>query len=339
MATDSLHRAWRVHNALPGAIPRLDTVATPACGPGEVRVRVRAFAISFVDLLLIEGGYQWKPPTPFVPGSEFSGVVEACGAGDTHGLHVGDPVCGVRQGAWAETLALPATAVHKLSATAMQRAGADWDTEASALMAPGATALYALRERAQLRPSENLLVLGAAGAVGHAAVQVGKALGARVIAAASSPDKRAAAMAAGADVAVDSSSGAWKDEVKSLCGEPGVGVVFDPVGGDATDTAFRTLGWNGRHLVVGFTSGTIHALKTNLAIVKGASLIGVDYRQAAARDSSVTRQVQADVLRLHAQGLVRPRIQEVLAPAQLAQAFAQVRRRETLGRVVIRLAP
>lgn len=328
--------AWRVHSYEAGAQPVLELLPLPEPGPDEVRVCVCASAISFVDLLLVSGSYQWKPPTPFVPGSEFSGVVDAVGPEVKNGLRVGDRVCGVRQGTWTEMLCLPAGAVQRLGGPDDAPASTDWAIETSALMAPYATALYALRERAHLRPGETLLVLGATGGVGHAAVQLGKALGARVIAAASTPAKRAAALAAGTDAVVDSSND-WKDEAKALAGEAGVDVVFDPVGGQVTDTAFRTLGWGGRHLMVGFAGGQITALKTNLTILKGAALLGVDYRQAVAREGAITAQVQQDVLRLYAEGRIRPRIHTSLGLAQLSEAAALVRRRDTVGRVVLDL--
>lgn len=328
------YRAWRVHGYEPGSQPSLDWLPLASPGPGQVRIRVLASAVSFVDLLLAGGGYQWKPPTPFVPGSEFSGVIDALGTGDTLGLRVGDRVCGTHQGSWTDMLCLPATAVGRLGNADQAPKDRDWAIEAAALMAPYATALYALRERAHLRAGETLLVLGATGSVGHAAVQLGKVLGARVIAAASTSAKRAAALAAGADAVIDTSDD-WKDEAKALAGKAGVDIVFDPVGGEATDTAFRTLGWGGRHLMVGFAGGQIAALKTNLAIVKGAALLGVDYRQAGARAPAITRQVQQDVLRLYADGRIRPRIHTTMALERLNDAAVLVRLRDTLGRVVL----
>ena len=319
--------ALRVHGYGPGEAPRLDTLPLPPCGPGEVRVRVQACGISFVDLLLASGGYQVRPTPPFVPGSEFSGVVDAAGPGA--GLKVGDRVCGTRQGAWAQYIVLPADRVHPLPAEACALEGA-------VLVAPYATALHALRDRAQLAAGETVLVLGATGSVGHAAVQLAKVLGARVIAAASSPAKRSAAREAGADEVVDS-SGDWKDQVKALAGPPGVDVVVDTVGGEATDPAFRTLGWGGRHLMVGFAGGQIAALKTNLAIVKGAALLGVDFRQAVEREPQRAAAAKQDVLALHAAGRIRPRIHAVLPFDRFPEAAALVRDRATLGRVLLTL--
>src|SRR3989344_5451773 len=186
------------------------------------------------------------------------------------GLQRGARVCGTRMGAWSEYVCLPRPLAYALLPQA------DF-TEGSVLMASFFTALYALRERGALREGETLLVLGASGGVGHAAVQLGKVLGPRVIAAASTEAKREAARAAGADDTVDSSSADWKDHVKALAPK-GVDVVYDPVGGDATDAGFRTLGWNGRLLMIGFAGGQIGQLKTNLSIAKGAALVGVDAR-------------------------------------------------------------
>jgi len=334
--TIRMSRAWRVHSYDAGSLPSLDLLPVPEPGPGEVRIRVYASAISFVDLLLASGGYQWKPSPPFVPGSEFSGVVESLGTGDTLGLRVGDRVCGVRQGAWTEMLCLPASAAARLASADEPIDRENWAIEAAALMAPYATALYALRERAQLRAGETILVLGATGSVGYAAIQLGKVLGAHVIAAVRDPSKRDPVLAAGANSVIVTHDG-WKDEAKSLAGKAGVDVVFDTVGGDATDVAFRTLGWRGRHLMVGFAGGHIPALKANLAIVKGAGLLGVDYRQAAQKEHEITRKVQQDVLRLYKDGCLHPPIYSCFGLERLSEAADLVRQRNSIGRVVLDL--
>lgn len=283
-------KALRVHGYGPDDRIVLDDLPLPEPRAGEVRVRVHACGISFVDLLVARGGYQVKPTPPFVPGSEFSGTVDAVGPraddGSETDLKPGDRVAGTRQGAWAEAICVPAATVFRVADDASFVA-------TSVLVAPYGTALYALRERGGLKAGETLLVLGATGSVGHAAVQVGKLLGAHVIAAASTAAKRAAALAAGADEVVDA-GGDWKDAVKRSTAPRGVDVVLDTVGGDATDAAFRTLGWGGRHLMVGFAGGTIHALKSNLALVKGASLIGVDFRQSGERDGTLARDIKRD---------------------------------------------
>lgn len=323
-------QALRVHDYEPGSAPRLDSLPVPEPAGGEVRVRVHAAGISFVDLLLASGGYQVRPDTPFIPGSEFSGIVDAIGPDDTSGLRPGDRVCGTRQGAWAEFVCLPSQFVQRLPVDASL-------VEASVLMAPYATALYALRERARLAAGETLFVLGAAGSVGYAAIQLGKVLGARVVAAASTKEKRVAIAAAGADAVIDS-TGDWKDAVKAAGGGRGIDVVFDTVGGEATDTAFRTLGWGGRHLMIGFAGGQIGVLKTNLAIVKGAALIGVDLRQAVQREPATVDAVKREVIELYAQGRIRPLIHGCVGFGRFAEGAALVRDRSTLGRVVLDFA-
>jgi len=320
-------KALRVHGYGPEDAIRLDELPQPEPGPGQVRVRVQACGISFVDLLVARGGYQVRPTPPFVPGSEFAGVVDAIGAATDMPLRVGDRVCGTRQGAWAEWICLDARAVLALPATADT-------TEAAVLAAPFGTALYALRERGGLQPGEALLVLGAAGSVGHAAVQLGRVLGARVIAAASTAAKRQAARDAGAHELVDSASPDWKDSVKALAGPAGVDVVFDPVGGDATDPAFRCLGWNGRHLMVGFAGGHIAALKSNLPLVKGAALVGVDYRQAGEREPERVAAIRRDVMAWYGQGRIRPLLGCVLPLQRFAEGAARVHDRNAVGRVV-----
>ncbi|OGA58384.1 MAG: hypothetical protein A2710_23340 [Burkholderiales bacterium RIFCSPHIGHO2_01_FULL_64_960] len=306
---------------------QLQDVPLPEPRDGEVRVRVHACGVSFVDLLLARGNYQVKPPLPFVPGSEFSGVVDALGSSAAPGLKVGDRVCGTRMGAWSEYVCLPRPLAYALLPQA------DF-TEGSVLMASFFTALYALRERGALREGETLLVLGASGGVGHAAVQLGKVLGARVIAAASTEAKREAARAAGADDTVDSSSADWKDHVKALAPK-GVDVVYDPVGGDATDAGFRTLGWNGRLLMIGFAGGQIGQLKTNLSIVKGAALVGVDARQFGEREPERADRVRRDVIELYAQKRIRPLVSHVLPVERFDEAAAKMDDRATFGRVVI----
>jgi len=306
----------------------LRDIAAPTPGPGQVRVRVHACGISFVDLLLARGAYQVRPTPPFVPGSEYSGVVDAVGPGTDTPLRPGDVVCGTRQGAWAEQICVTAARAHALPA--------DTDmAQAAVATASAFTALYALRERARLQAGETVLVLGAGGAVGHAAVQVARRLGARVIALGSSEAKRSAAGAAGADAVLDS-TGDWKDAVKQSAGPGGVDVVFDPVGGTATDSAFRTLGWGGRHLMVGFAGGEIGALRTNLSIVKGASLVGVDARQFGERAPVHAAALQQECVAWFGQGQVRPLLRCVLPVDRFEEAAQQARDRAGVGRVVLR---
>lgn len=311
-------RALRVHAFEGPAAWRLEEVPAPEPEAGEVRVRVAANAISYVDLLHARGGYQLEPALPFVPGTEFSGWREDDGR----------PVTGtVFGGAWAEVACVPVGALAALPE------GCDLHA-AAALPITGATALYALRDRAQLRAGETVLVLGAAGGTGNAAVQVAVALGARVVAGAGSAAKRAFALEAGADHAVDTTQRDWRVAVQAAA-PGGVDVVFDPVGGAITDIAFRTLRWGGRHLVVGFTEGRIPALKANLALLKGASLVGVDVRQFREREPVAARQLLEDTVDLFDRGALAPPVARVFAADEWAGALAAAADRTSVGRVVI----
>lgn len=319
--------ALRVHDFQQGMA--LESVPLPQPGPGEIRVRVEAAAVSFVDLLIARGGYQLRPTLPFTGGSEFSGVVEALGEQAPGGYAVGDRVSGSNMGGvWAQYLCVPAQQLYRVAPSVSMQ-------EAAVLNVPYGTALYALRHRGRLQPGETLLVLGAAGSVGHAAIELGKWLGARVIAAASSEDKRAAARAAGADETVDTSQPEWREQVKALTAKRGVDVVLDTVGGEMTDAAFRTLGWGGRHLMVGFAGGDIAALRTNLAIVKGASLVGVDIRQFGVYEPEQSQALMQEVANLHRDGRLRPRIAGTYRLEAFESAFVQTQSRSTIGRILV----
>lgn len=308
---------------------QLDEQPLKQPGTGEVRVRLHASGVSFFDMLMARGGYQWRPPLPFTAGSEFSGVIEGTGAGVSM-WRAGDRVCGSMPiGAWAETLCIAADAVYPVEA------GQDFDA-ASVLITTFGTALYGLRERGNLRSGETVLVLGAAGSVGEASVQVAAVLGAHVIAAVTGQSKAEAARASGASAVVDMSAPDWKDEVKKLAGPHGVDVVVDPVGGPATDAAFRTLGWNGRHLMVGFASGDVGRLKSSLAIVKGGSLIGVDARRFRELEPERARAVFSEVAALHRDFRIRPRIAATFPFADHAVAFQHAQDRTNVGRVLLR---
>jgi NADPH2:quinone reductase len=319
----------RVHDFAEGL--RLDTLPDATPGPGEVCVHVGACGVSFFDMLISRGGYQWRPPLPFVVGSEFAGVVDALGNGAEGSFAVGDRVCGSTSiGAWTQRLCVPVNAIHLVAPQASIE-------EAAVLCMPYGTSLYALRERGRLQPGETVLVLGATGSVGHAAVQLARALGARVIGAVTGAAKRAAALEAGAQEVVDLADEGWKDRVKALAGSRGVDVVFDPVGGALMDTAFRTLGWGGRHLVVGFAGGQIGSLRGNLTIVKGASLVGVDIRQFRERDPDAAGRLLHDIAALHQDGRIAPRIAARFPLERHAEAFALAQDRQTLGRVLLLL--
>lgn len=263
---------------------RLDSIAdyrliereTPTPRPGEVLVRVKACGVGYVDALVALGRYQVKPPLPHTPGSEVGGVVEALGEG-VSGLSVGDRVMAQARGGFAERTLAPAAAVTPIPPQMSFE-------QAAGFRINYLTALHGLTDRAALQPGERLLVLGAAGGLGMAAVQVGALMGAHVIACASTEEKRTFALAHGAAEAIDTGADqggakAWRERLKGLCAGGGPDVVFDPVCGPLFEAAFRSLAWRGRHLVAGFAGGPIPALPANLTLMKGAALAGVDVRQ------------------------------------------------------------
>jgi len=305
----------------------LRRLARPVLKPGEVRVALQAAGISFVDVLTAAGGYQVKPPTPFVPGSEAAGVVAELGEGVAD-LAVGDPVvCSGWGGLFAEETVLPARAVRRVP-EGMSMA------EAAVFPVSYATAWHALVDRGHVAPGESVLVLGAGGATGYAAVQVAKHLGARVIASASSEGKRALALTGGANVAVTAGASDWRDQVRAANDGKPVDVVFDPVGGEATELAFRALGWNGRHLVVGFPGG-IASLRTNLPLIKGASLVGVDIRQFGQFEPERSEANRATIFDLAARGGLRPAVARTYPLDQFAAAMADVAAGRGAGRIVL----
>lgn len=295
--------------------------------PGEVRIAIKAAGISFVDVLTAGGGYQVKPPLPFVPGSEAAGLVTATGSADC-GFAAGDRVvCSGWGGMFATDAVLPAAAVRMLPAALDFSEGAVFPVSY-------ATAWHALVDRARLARGETLLVLGAGGATGYAAVQVGKHLGATVVGSASSPEKRALALSGGADAVVDPNDSDWREAVRTAAGGRAVDVVFDPVGGAATEPAFRSLGWGGRHLVVGFPAG-MTALRTNLALIKGASLVGVDIRQFGQFEPDRAETNRNTIFALAADGVLRPPIASRYPLAHFAAAMNEAAAGATAGRVVL----
>ena len=293
----------------------------------QVRICVRAAGISFVDVLTASGGYQVKPPMPFIPGSECAGIVEAVGSA-VRDLAPGDKVVGSGWGGmFAEVVNLPARTVRKMPAALSFEAAAVFPVSY-------ATAWHALVDRGRLQAGETLLVLGAGGATGYAAVQIGKHLGARVIGSASSEAKRALATTGGADAVVDARGDDWRDRVKAANDGKGVDVVFDPVGGEATDPAFRSLGWNGRHLVIGFPGG-IAALRTNLPLLKGASLVGVDVRQFGLFEPEKSEANRDAVFALAAKGKLRPAIAKTYALKDFQAAMEDAAAGARAGRIVL----
>jgi NADPH:quinone reductase len=308
----------------------LKDVAQPEITPGMVRVRIQAASIGFVDGLKVEGLYQTKDPLPFIPGTEFSGTVDAR-APDVEGFAPGTPVIGMaRSGGLAEYICLPASALFVRPEGVAPEVGASF-------FANYLTALYSLGVRAKLRHGETLLVLGAAGGVGIAAVQVAKLLGASVIAAASTDAKRQFATAYGADAVVDYSVEGWRDEIKSLTGGRGVDVIFDPVGGDVSLQAFRSIAWNGRHLVIGFAAGRIPALPFNLPLLKGGALLGVDLAQIGHREPDVRDQIIAQLFAWLRERTLIPVVGKIFAFEDFRDAFKAMTTRSALGKMVVRI--
>lgn len=296
-------------------------------GPGQVRVAIKAAGVSFVDVLTARGEYQFKPPLPYIPGSEYAGVVEEVGEGVTN-LAVGDRVFGSSLGnTFAEAALFSAANVSPMP-NVMSFA------EAAVFPVNYQTAWHALVDRAQAKAGETLLVLGAAGGTGFAAIEVGKYLGLRVIASASSPEKQAAAKAGGADAVVQTGAEDWRDQVKVANGGKDIDIVFDPVGGDATDLAFRTLGYGGRHLVIGFTAG-LTALKTNLPLLKCASLVGVQMRGHALNRPEEAAANRDKVMKLAGEGHFHPAIAATFPIADYVAAMDLAFSGKAAGRVVL----
>ena len=301
-------------------------------GPGQIRVDVHVAGVSYVTALVAAGRYQVKPQLPFTPGGEFAGVVSAVGPSVT-GFAPGDRVLAAGfGGGFAEAAIIPAASALRIPT------GMSFETAAVFRVAYG-TAYHALVQRAALKPGEILLVLGAAGSVGEAAIQIGKALGARVIGSGSSEAKRRAAAAAGADDTLDSHALDWRDQVNRLTGNRGVDVVFDPVGGAITERAFRALAWRGRHLVVGFAAGSIPALPANLALLKGAALVGVDYRQFRELEPQQETANLLALFELHGRGLLSPTIGRVYPFAEFAAALRAASENGPPGRILLRIRP
>jgi len=308
----------------------LTDVPEPTPAAGEVVVDVKAAALNFPDVLMIEGKYQSQPPFPFAPGGEFSGVVRALGAG-VRGFATGQRVfAGIGSGAMAQRIAVPAQRLRPIPErmTFEQAAG---------LSTTYGTSFHALRQRAALQPGETLLVLGAAGGVGLAAVELGKAMGARVLAAASTREKLEAARSAGADELINYSDGEFRDKVKALTGGRGADVIYDPVGGDLFDQCMRCVNWNGRVLVVGFTGGHIPKVPINLILLKGCQVVGVFYGSFAARDPETNERNFEEILALFESRRIDPLIGRVYPLAEFAHAFRCLSERRAIGKVVLRM--
>jgi len=305
-----------------------EEVASPRAGPGEVVVSVKAASVNFPDVLIIQNKYQFKPPLPFSPGSELAGVVKEAGEG-VSAFRPGDKVIAfTTYGAFAEEVKTEAARLLPLPQ------GMDFASGAAFLLTYG-TSDHALRDRAALKAGETLLVLGAAGGVGLAAVEIGRALGARVIACASSDDKLAVCREHGADATINYAGEDLRERIKVLTDGRGVDVVYDAVGGPYTEPAFRSIAWRGRLLVVGFAAGEIPKLPLNLPLLKGASIVGVFWGDFARREP---RQFGESVRQLGAwyrEGKLRPHVSQTMPLARAADALKLMAARQVKGKLVL----
>lgn len=296
--------------------------------PGQVVVDVQAAGVNFPDVLTIKGEYQFKPALPFTPGCELAGVIRAVGDGVT-GFKPGDRVIAfTREGAFAEQAMVPASMLMPMPP------GMDFDIAAAITLTYG-TSHHALVGRAGLQAGETLLVLGAAGGVGLAAIEIGKALGARVIAAASSAEKLAVCREHGADACIDYSREDLREAIKAATDGKGPDVIYDPVGGAYAEPALRSIAWGGRYLVVGFANGTIPALPFNLMLLKGASVVGVFWGEFAKREPQANLAGMRQLLGWLAAGTIRPHISARYPLAQTAEALNAMAARKVTGKVVI----
>ena len=320
--------AWLCEN--PTGVDALtwQELPTPQPKAGEVLIAIKAASLNFPDLLIVQNKYQIKPPLPFVPGSEYAGVVEAVGEGVKH-LKVGQNVaCLSGTGGFATHTIAPAALCMPLPE------GFPF-VDAAAFIMIYATSHHALADRAQLKPGETVLVLGAAGGVGTSAIQIAKALGARVIAAASSDEKCALCTSIGADATINYGAENLRDAVKAMTGGKGPDVIYDPVGGDFAEPAFRSIAWRGRYLVVGFASGPIPSLPLNLTLLKGASIVGVFWGGFAKNEPKASAAAMTELAQWYAQGKIKPVIDRTMPMAELKAAYAHMGSRGVKGKLVM----
>ena len=306
----------------------IEELPSPRAGRGEVVVSVRAASVNFPDVLIIQNKYQFKPPLPFSPGSELAGVVKELGEG-VSGLRPGDRVIAfTTYGAFAEEVKVEAARLVPIPE------GMEFASAAAFLLTYG-TSDHALRDRGALQAGETLLVLGAAGGVGLAAVEIGKALGARVIACASSEDKLAVCRSHGADATIEYTREDLRERVKALTDARGPDVVYDAVGGPYTEPAFRSIAWRGRLLVVGFAAGEIPKLPLNLALLKGASVVGVFWGDFARREPKRFAESVAQLGRWFGEGKLRPHVSQTFPLEKAAEALKLMAARQVKGKVVL----
>ncbi len=320
--------AWLCENPVGVDALTWTELPTPQPGAGEVLLEIQAASLNFPDLLIVQNKYQMKPPLPFVPGSEYAGVVRAVGEG-VQGLQVGQAVaCLSGTGGFGTHTLAPAKLCMPLPAGFPA-------VDAAAFIMTYATSHHALIDRGQLKAGETVLVLGAAGGVGTAAIQIAKAVGARVIAAASTDEKCALCTAQGADATINYSTDNLREALKALTDGKGPDVIYDPVGGELAEPAFRSIAWRGRYLVIGFAGGPIPALPLNLPLLKGAALVGVFWGDFARREPQANAAMMAELARWYGQGKVKPVIDRTMPMAELKAAYARMGSRAVMGKLVM----
>lgn len=305
-------------------------VSDPVPGPGEVLIRVKACSVNFPDTLIIQGKYQFRPPFPFSPGSDMAGVVEELGEG-VKGFKPGDEVVGITTyGGFAEKALIPADACFP------KPPGMSMEHAAAFLMAYG-TSYHALKDRARLKEGETLLVLGASGGVGLTAVELGKLMGARVIAAASTDEKLDLCRQYGADEGINYQKEDLKERIKELTGKKGADVIYDPVGGKYTEPALRAIAWKGRYLVVGFAAGEIPKIPLNLALLKGCQIVGVFWGAFVKREGKANLQNTMELIQWYSKGKLKPHISATYPLKDAPLALEAIMQRKVKGKVVIEI--
>ena len=320
--------AWLCENPVGVDALSWKELPTPQPGSGEVLLEIQAASLNFPDLLIVQNKYQMKPPLPFVPGSEYAGVIRAVGEGVKH-LQVGQSVaCLSGTGGFGTHTLAPAKLCMPLPSGFAP-------VDVAAFIMTYATSHHALIDRGQLKAGETVLILGAAGGVGTAAIQIAKAAGAKVIAAASTAEKCALCTAQGADATINYGTENLREAIKTLTDGKGPDVVYDPVGGEFAEPAFRSIAWRGRYLVIGFAGGPIPNLPLNLPLLKGASLVGVFWGDFARREPQANATMMAELAQWYAQGKIKPVIDRTMPMSELKAAYARMGSRAVMGKLVM----
>ena len=321
-------KAWLCENPVGVQALKWTELPTPTPGADEVLIRIQAASLNFPDLLIVQNKYQMKPPLPFVPGSEYAGVIEAVGTEVKH-LKVGQTVaCLSGTGGFATHTLAPAKLCLPLTPSFNA-------VDAAAFIMIYATSYHALVDRAELKAGETVLILGAAGGVGSSAIQIAKAVGAKVIAAASTDEKCALCRQLGADEVINYTNGDFREQIKALTQGKGPDVIYDPVGGEFSEPAFRSIAWRGRYLVVGFAAGPIPALPWNLALLKGASIVGVFWGDFAKREPQKNAEMMVTLTDWYEHKKIKPFIDSTMPMDQLMQAYERMNSRAVQGKLVM----